>query len=462
MPAKKPDDRGSLFVEILDWMLVPLLLVWPVSVVVTYLVARPIASAPYDQALMDHVRALAAQVRSADALTRLDLPAAARALLRADDVDTVYFQVRGPDGGIIAGDPELRAVARDPAAVPEVIYHRDDVVLEREVRIAYMFLPMGDALALVQVGETTNKRDALAQQIITGVVLPQFILVPLAVVMVWIGLSRGLAPLAELQRAIRNRTPGDLSPIDEHATPYEIRPLIHSINDLMARLERNLEAQQRFVGDAAHQMRTPLAGLRTQAELALRLDDAGEIRESLRQVVASTERTQHLVTQLLMLARAEAPEESRPTFAEVDLNRLARECVEEWLPRADAKGMDLGFEDAGWAARVRGNASLLRELVGNLLDNAIRYTPDGGRVTARVLAAENVVLEVEDSGPGIDESERELVFQRFYRSLGTGVEGSGLGLAIVRSIAHRHGAAAALGPAPSGQGTLARVVFPRI
>jgi two-component system sensor histidine kinase TctE len=163
-----------------------------------------------------------------------------------------------------------------------------------------------------------------------------------------------------------------------------------------------------------------------------------------------------------MLARAEAPEESRPTFAEVDLNRLARECVEEWLPRADAKGMDLGFEDAGWAARVRGNASLLRELVGNLLDNAIRYTPDGGRVTARVLAAENVVLEVEDSGPGIDESERELVFQRFYRSLGTGVEGSGLGLAIVRSIAHRHGAAAALGPAPSGQGTLARVVFPRI
>lgn len=462
MPASRPDDRGSLFVEILDWMLVPLLLVWPVSVVVTYLVAQPIASAPYDQALTDHARVLAAQVRSDGPLVQVNLPASARALLRADDVDAVYFQVRAPGGEIIAGDPELGAVARDPAAVPEVVYHRDGRVGDRELRIAYLFLPVGDGLALVQVGETTNKRDALAREIITGVVLPQFILVPLAVVMVWVGLSRGLAPLAELQRAIRGRTPSDMSPIDEHATPYEIRPLIHSINDLMGRLDRNLKAQERFVGDAAHQMRTPLAGLRTQAELALRLDDPAEIRESLRQVVASTERTQHLVTQLLTLARAEAPEENRPPFAAVDVNLLARECVEEWLRAADAKGIDLGFEDAGWAARVEGNASLLRELVGNLLDNAVRYTPDGGRVTARVAAGGNVVLEVEDNGPGIDEAELELVFQRFYRSLGTGVEGSGLGLAIVRSIAHQHRAAATLVPAPSGQGTLARVVFPRI
>jgi two-component system sensor histidine kinase TctE len=461
MPESQTEGRGSLFVEILDWMLLPLLVVWPVSVVVTYFAAQPIASAPYDQALTDHARALAAQVRSAEGLSQLRHPAAG-AFLRADDKDTVYFQVRGEGGEIIAGDTELPVVARAPDAVDEVIYHRDATVRDQEVRVAYLFLPAGSGASLVQVGETTNKRDTLAREIITGVVLPQFILVPLAVIMVWVGLSRGLAPLAELQRAIRNRTPSDMSPIDERSTPHEIRPLIHSINDLMGRLDRNLKAQQRFVGDAAHQMRTPLAGLRTQAELALRLDDAREIRESLRQVVASTERTQHLVTQLLMLARAEAPEENRPPFAEVDLNVLTRECVEEWLARADAKGIDLGFEDAGWAARVQGNASLLHELAGNLLDNAIRYTPDGGRVTARVLAGENVVLEVEDNGPGIDESERELVFQRFYRSLGTGVEGSGLGLAIVRSIAHQHRAAATLLPAPSGKGTLARVVFPRI
>jgi two-component system sensor histidine kinase TctE len=462
MPASRSEGSGSLFVEILDWMLLPLLVVWPVSVVVTYLAAQPIAAAPYDRVLTEHLRALAAQVRFPGGKMEVHLPPSARALLAADESDTVYFQVRDPAGEVIAGDPGLPAVPADPALASGVIRHRDLVVNHQELRVAYMFLPAGEGTALVQVGETTHKRDALAREIVTGVVLPQFILVPLAVVMVWIGLSRGLAPLTELQRAIRNRSPSDMSALDEGATPHEIRPLIHSLNDLMGKLDRNLKAQQRFVGDAAHQMRTPLAGLRTQAELALRLDDAGEIRESLRQVVASTERTQHLVTQLLMLARAEAPEESRAPFSEVDLNALARECVEEWLPRADAKGMDLGFEDAGWTARVHGNASLLRELAGNLLDNAIRYAPEGGRVTVRVIAGENVVLEVEDNGPGIDEAERELVFQRFYRCLGTGVEGSGLGLAIVRSIAHQHRAAATLAPAPSGQGTLARVVFPRI
>ncbi|HSD61248.1 MAG TPA: sensor histidine kinase N-terminal domain-containing protein, partial [Burkholderiales bacterium] len=451
MPFSKSEGRGSLFVEILDWMLVPLLLVWPVSVVVTYLVAQPIAGAPYDQALTDHARALAVQVRWSGGSTEVNLPAAAGALLRADDVDEVYFQVRDPAGQVIAGDRELAPVTRSPDLVPEVIYHRDAKVREREVRVAYLFLPAGSGYALVQVGETTNKRDALAREIITGVVLPQFILVPLAVVMVWIGLSRGLAPLSDLQRSIRARSPSDMSPVDESTTPFEIRPLIHSINDLMGRVDRNLKAQQRFVGDAAHQMRTPLAGLRTQAELALRLDDASEIRESLRQVVASTERTQHLVTQLLMLARAEAPEESRPPFEAVDVNQLTRGCVEEWLPHADAKRIDLGYEDAGWAARVHGNPSLLREMVGNLLDNAIRYTPCAGRVTARVIAADRVVVEVEDNGPGVDEADRELVFQRFFRVLGTGVEGSGLGLAIVRSIAHQHQASAVLLPAPGGQ-----------
>jgi signal transduction histidine kinase len=466
MSIRGLDHRGSLFVEILDWMLIPLLIVWPISVVVTYFVAQPIASAPYDRALRDSVRTLAAQVRVDGGRVEMNLPSAARALLHADDVDTVYFQVRGPGGEVAAGDTELPVVRKAEGQMAEVIYFRDAEAANRELRVAYMFLPVesprGPQDALVQVGETTNKRNGLAREIITGVVLPQFVIVPLAVFMAWIGLSKGLAPLSELQRSIRARVPTDLSSLDEQSTPFELRPLIQSINDLMARLDRNLKAQQRFIGDAAHQMRTPLAGLRTQAEVAMRQTDLGEIRESLRQVVASSERTQHLVTQLLNLAQADAPADSRPPFQELDLNVLARECVEEWLPHALAKDIDLGYEDAGWPARVSGNRSLLRELIGNLLDNAIRYAPPGGRVTARVIARETVTLEVEDNGPGIDEAERELVFQRFYRALGTGAEGSGLGLAIVRSIAHQHQATAQLLPVPAGPGTLARVVFPRV
>jgi two-component system, OmpR family, sensor histidine kinase TctE len=466
MADKGPDHRGSLFVEILDWMLIPLLVVWPVSVVVTYFIAQPIAGAPYDRALHDSVRALAAQVRINAGRVEMNLPTAARALLHADDLDTIYFQVRGPGGELAAGDAELPGVQKSEEQAGETVYFRNVQVSGRELRVAYMFLPVqsprGVQYAVVQVGETTVKRDSLAREIITGVVLPQFVIVPLAVFMVWIGLSKGLAPLSELQRSIRVRVPTDLSPLDEHSTPFEIRPLIQSINDLMARLDRNLKAQQRFIADAAHQMRTPLAGLRTQAELALRQSDLDEVRQSLRQVVASSGRTQHLVTQLLNLARAEAPVDSRPPFEQLDLNQLARECVEEWLPSALAKDIDLGYEDAGWPARVSGNRSLLRELIGNLLDNAIRYAPPGARVTARVIAQEKVILEIEDNGPGIEEGERELVFQRFYRVLGTGVEGSGLGLAIVRSIAQQHQATAVLLPAPSGQGTLVRATFSRV
>jgi len=275
------------------------------------------------------------------------------------------------------------------------------------------------------------------------------------VLLVWLALVRGIAPLNELQQRIRRRDSSDLSPIDEREAPEEVSPLVRAINDLLARLDQSIGAQKHFLADAAHQLKTPLAGLRTQAELAQREIDAGQhepqaLKKSLQQIAHSSQSAAHMVNQLLAMARAEnqAQEAQRQN---VNLARLAIETVRDFVPRALEKRIDLGYEgpEAGRGAlndkgaTVSGNPLLLRELIRNLVDNALQYTPAGGTVTARIVDdpfGQVVVLQVEDSGPGIPVAEREKVFRPFYRTLGTDVDGSGLGLAIVREIAVQHGA----------------------
>jgi two-component system sensor histidine kinase TctE len=335
-----------------------------------------------------------------------------------------------------------------------------------EVRIAYTWARLGDEPpVLVQVAETLEGRTQLANEIIKGVIVPQFVVLPVAVLLVWLALTRGLAPLTALQARIRRRRPEDRSPIDARGAPEEIAPLVESFNDLLARLSASIQVQKRFIADAAHQMKTPLAGLRTQSELALRQTDPEELRRSLRQIAAATERATRLVNQLLAMARAEHRGAEAPSFEAVDLAALARETVLEWVPQAIDRQIDLGVDVAVDAAQVFGVPLMLRELLGNLIDNALRYTPAGGVVTVRVgrdLAG--VVLEVEDTGPGIAEAERARVFDRFYRVLGTRAEGSGLGLAIVREIAEQHDAVVSIhAPAraadPKLPGTVFRVRF---
>jgi len=266
-----------------------------------------------------------------------------------------------------------------------------------------------------------------------------------------------------LQQTIRDRPPNDLSPIDVEAVPEELSPLMASFNELLGRMTHNLEVQKRFIADAAHQMKTPLAGLRTQAELAQRQVDTVELQRSLRQIAASTERATRLVNQLLALARAEHGAGDVGALAPLDLDRLAREVVQEWVAQAMALHVDLGYEtDPVSASRgeyqILGDPTMLREMLNNLIDNALRYTAasnpvEGEARVARDSAAERaaatvrlqregdrVVLEVEDAGPGIAPAERAQVFERFYQVLGSKQDGSGLGLAIVREIVARHGA----------------------
>jgi two-component system sensor histidine kinase TctE len=442
-PLRASSEQTSLFGEILDWMLAPLLLLWPMSVTLTYLVAQSIANGPFDRNLGAAVAVLSDHVRESRGQVTLQLPVAASEVLRSDSSDSVYYMVLGLRGEFVAGDADLPIPAEDDVPGKDAVKYRIDHLRGQDIRIAYGWREFRvDGVprrVLVQVAETLEKRSQLANEIIRGVIVPQFIVLPIAVVLVWFGLSRGLAPLEALQARIRAREPDDMSPIDPRAAPEEISPVVDSFNELLERLARNMQMQQRFLADAAHQMKTPLAGLRTQAELAQRETDPQQLKRSLRQIATSTERATHLINQLLALARAEHQSTDPARFEVVELNALARGVVQESVPDAISRRVDLGFEPADKPVRTVAVPLLVRETMLNLVDNALRYTPEGGSVTLRIRQeGAAAFIEVEDTGPGIPENERQRVFDRFYRILGTNVDGSGLGLAIVREIVERH------------------------
>ena len=441
-------ERRSLFGEILDWMLTPLLLLWPISLALTWLVAQNIAGKPFDRALEYNVQALAKLVVVKNNQVQFNLTGPAREILRADDTDLVYYQVIGTRGEYLSGEHDLPMPPDDDKASDDEVRLREDVIQGQDVRVAYTWIKVdvkGASPVLVQVAETLEKRKTLATEIVKGTMVPQFVTLPLAVLLVWLALVRGIKPLAQLEKRIRARKSDDMSPLDDTAVPEEVAPLVSSINDLLSRLKVSLTTQKRFLADAAHQLKTPLAGLRMQADLAQRETDADELKKSLKHIGQSSIRATHTVNQLLALARAETTGRSLAK-QRVDMVHIVSEVMADSVPRAIEKKIDLGYDGPAAGekpSQLEGNPTLLKELVRNLLDNAIAYTPENGQVTLRLMSdrfSGVLVLLVEDSGPGIPESERELVFQPFYRALGTNVDGSGLGLAIVLEIASQHDA----------------------
>ena len=457
-------EQRSLFGEILDWMLTPLLLLWPVSLVLTWLVAQGIAAKPFDRALEYNVVALAQLVTVSNNRLQFNLPQPARELLRADDADTVYYQVLGARGEFLSGERALPLPPESERIVVDVVRIRDDEVHGADVRIAYVWVQSslpGARPALVQVAETLEKRSVLATEIVKGVMLPQFVILPLSVLLVWLALVQAIKPLNRLEERIRARKPDDLSPIDAHSVPLEVAPLVYSVNDLLLRLKDSIATQKRFLADAAHQLKTPLAGLRMQADLAQREGaNTEELKQSLRQIGRASIRATHTVNQLLALARAESSGAAMPRTP-CDLAELTMAVVRDCVPRAIEKHIDLGYEGTqphAIGGQLAGNATLIKELIRNLVDNAINYIPSSldkpGVITARVLTdpfGGTLVLQVEDSGPGVPQAERELIFQPFYRALGTEVDGSGLGLPIVMEIAHQHNATVSMEDARPGQ-----------
>ena len=451
--------QSSLRERLTYWLLGPLLLLVAAGTFVSYRIALNAANKAYDAALLDPVLAIASHLRHKDDEIELDLPSIAIEALRIDTEDRVYYAVLGARGErLIAG------TARLPAP-PELLRPGEhaffDAKLEGErVRVAARAVTVDNAgTAIVEVAETLIKRDKLVLELLVASAVPQVLIAFAAVALLWLGIGQGLRPLDRLRGEIAARSPRDLRPVPEQDKPEEVRSLVGALNQLLSRLNAAIASQQRFIANAAHQLRTPLAGLKTHAELARREPSTTELRSLLDMIAGETQRTSHLVNQLLTLARAEPGETSggQP----VNLHEIAGRDVRDWVQRALGKNIDLGFElEDAWTL---GEPLLLRELAANLLDNALAYTQAGGRVTLRTgVRSGEAVLEVEDNGPGIPEAEREKVFERFYRVAATGGEGCGLGLSIVSEIAGRHNARVELAQPSGAQGTMIRVVFPRL
>ncbi len=445
--------RKSLFGQILDWMLTPLLLLLPLSVMLSWVVAESIAGRPFDRGLEHNVKALVQLIKTDRQHLLFNLPSPAREILRADDTDTIYYQVIGAYGELVSGDGDFPIPPEDDKSSLGEMHLRDDKMHGVNIRVAYEWVKVDLPNAkpvLVQVGETLEKRSVLATEIIKGVLLPQLVVLPLVVLLVWLALGHGIEPLNALGERIRQRKPDDMSPLEGHYVPKEIAPLVASFNDLLTRLKDSIATQKRFLADAAHQLKTPLAGLRMQADLAQREgSNTQELKNSLQLIGRASIRATHTVNQLLSLARAESGNASI-AHSPCNIVEIAQSVIQDSLPHALERHIDLGYEGVGAdsrGVRILGNATLLKELVRNLVDNAMSYTPSNaqtpGVITVRVLsdtAAKVVALQVEDSGPGIPATEREQIFQPFYRVLGTEVDGSGLGLAIVMEVAQLHGA----------------------
>lgn len=453
MPAKPQTLRRKL----LTWLLLPLLILFFLRAGYNYYYGNALANRVYDRMLITLASSLSQQIAYDAAQHKLILPRAAYQILLSDEYDSIYFAIRDMQGHILEGEKRM------PSA-PEHLYGEGPSfssgrIYDREIRIINLRHRLENETYVIQVAETLSKRSLLSQEFQTGVILPQMLIIVLATFIVWFGIGKSLAPLKRLQKAVSERSHLDLSPVGSAEMPAEVQPLIHAINDLMARLSEVLDAQNRFIADAAHQLRTPLAGLKAQIELALRQNDPRITLQAMQNLHTSTDRMTRLVNQLLALARNEPAADHAIRRDSLDLAALASNITMEWVPRALEKQIDLGFESSAAPVMLHGDAARLKDLLDNLIDNAVRYTPPHGQITVGVFNNERPHLVVTDNGPGIPSAQRERAFERFYSVLGHGADGSGLGLAIVQEIARMHGGEAQIESGPAGVGTRVSVVF---
>ncbi|GGY37716.1 sensor histidine kinase [Pseudoduganella albidiflava] len=450
----------SLHRKLLLWLLLPQLVLWVAGGFLTYRLAATYANRAIDAGLAQASRALLRQVKPIEQGLLIDFPRAAQDVLEADPNDPLMYTVSTPPGHFILGNENLPA---PPARIErkldtpyfydgEVVPQPDPSGTPKQMRIAALYVAFGDISApqqtmLVQVARSSANREELARAILADTLLPLSGLVLLMSVIVWAGIRAGLAPLARLRREVESRAPGDLTPLKLDLAPSELRSLAGALNDLLASVRHHVGAQQRFIADAAHQLRTPLAGLKSQTKLALEAASDEAQRTRLDMVHQSATRSAHLVAQLLTLARAEPGAAAALERSRFDLHRFVREVAAHLVPRALRSGVDLGVDAPAGEIPILANAALLREALSNLVDNAIRYAGRGAEVTLRVKEdGAGAVIVVDDNGPGIPAADRERVFERFVRAT-EGGDGCGLGLAIVREIIERHQGSVTLGDA---------------
>jgi two-component system sensor histidine kinase TctE len=447
----------SIRLSLLKWLLLPLLAVNLLAGALMYHFAWNPAQVAFDANLANEAWALIPRLQLEERSVELDLSHQAEEMLRIDRFDAVYFVVRDGTGRTIAGDKDFPTVAQ-PAKldVPETY---DQQMRGTTIRVASLKTMIASHPVVISVGETLRKRDDIRSEIVFKVVGLQILVTSLLMAMSWLAVSRGLRPLQKIRNALNARRYDDLSPVAEKNLPSELQPLAEAIDSLLNRTETGAKAQQDFLANVAHQLRTPLAGLKTQLEwLQQKYATEPDAEHSCGLMMSSIDRMIRQSNQLLALARVEPSQFERRGHETIELHKLVEETIQHFVREAARKEIDLGFDLH--PTRVTGDRFVLRDLIDNLMDNAIRYTPRGGMVT--VSCFENAgrgTLTVEDNGPGIPPADREKVFNRFYR-LDHNVAGTGLGLAIVRDIATGHDAEIEITSGDGGKGTIFSVRFP--
>ncbi len=458
-------QRFSLRGRLLSRLLVPMLLLFAISGMASYLLATHFANSVYDDWLYDSVNSMALGVQYTEKGIGLDFPASAQRLFEWDDADVIYYKISGDSSGYITGRADLPLGGRNTRQ------HRAATLFEsalggEEVHIAMLELPASHygERVFVQVAETGQKRSRLTREILLGTLLPQILLIAVAIAVIGSSIRSALAPLQSLATQLSERDHRGLRPIDEVGVPTEVQPLTQALNALLARLDTALVAQRKFIADAAHQLRTPLTALKLHLDQAQReIREPVEpvalpaLRRTLTQLRSSSDRAVRLSNQLLSLARSEPEAQQSHVPESIDLHALALETGAEWVPRALQKNIELSLEGAS-SSPVQGNAALIREALNNLLDNAVKYHPGNGHIVLTVSAAP-ATISVDDDGPGIPPEQRAQAFQRFHRGDRNSGEGSGLGLAIVQEIMAIHGGRAELSDGLSGRGLNVTLVF---
>jgi len=459
----------SLARQLLLWLLLPQLVLWMAGGVATYRFAAGYANQAIDASLLQASRSLARQLKPIGNGLLIDFPRAAQDVLEADPADKLLYMVSSPPGQFILGNQSLPAPvlpttdeASGSPALDTPYFYDGTMPLQgraalqaptgQPLRLVALYLRFGDEAnapqtMLVQVARSSANREELAQRILVDMLLPMSSLVLLMTLIVWLGIRKGLAPLARLRQQVEGRDPTDLTPLQLASAPRELWSLATAINTLLAAVQNTVATQKRFIGDAAHQLRTPLAGLKSQTEIALQSTTDPELRARLQRVHDSATRSAHLVNQMLTLARAEPESVMTQDRKRFDLQRMAQTLTAEWVPRALRLNIDLGLdEQPRQPVWVQANEMLMREALNNLIDNALHYAGKGSQVTVRVttvlseqndMSPPHALMQVSDTGPGIGLTQRPRVFERFVRATDSG-NGCGLGLPIVKEIVERH------------------------
>jgi two-component system sensor histidine kinase TctE len=447
---------------LLLWLLLPQLVLWAGGGLLAYRMALSYVEKGIDQSLTQSVRALARQVKPIGSGLLIDFPRAAQDVLEQDPKDRLTYMVSSPPGKFLLGNgqipqPDIRpdADTHSPSPTGEPQFYTAQLD-GKPLRIVMLDVSYGEPdtpqVMRVQVGKSLAVQQRIATELVADMLAPLLALGVLLSLLVYSGIRRGLVPLTRLAAQLEKQAVDALSPIAVKQAPTEVHALVLAVNGLLAKVARNVNTEKRFLNDAAHQLRTPLAGLISQVELAQRQTTDAAMGERLTKVLTGAQRSAHLVHQLLTLARTETQARREP----MDLVHLAREVAREWTPRALAAGMDLGYEGED-NLPLYGDPLQLREALSNLLDNALRYTPRGSQITIKVnhdTPPGQGVLSVEDNGPGLAPEDQTHVFQRFWRA-STLPGGCGLGLAIVQEVARRHGGDAQANPSPGGGLTVA-------